>query len=261
MYLKLAAFFLFLFSGIPASAAVPEQVYAAYREFTRFVAANKPAAIARMINYPLERKNPLPDIRNAQEFLQLYPSVIDDSFRLLLAAYDDSVVFEHNGYYGLVGGDFAGDVWMTEDEKIETIRTSKTEGKKADSLTREIQKIFHPSVSRWKENIHTAKTGKLKIRVDLTEADSFRYTAWSNNRLYSEPPDIVLYSREQVFQGSMGGVRYIFRNKGWVYMVDRVDICSDAYRCGLFLRLLRNCHTPDIYDCSEKKVFKLKEIK
>jgi hypothetical protein len=194
--------------------------------------------LSKLIDYPLERQNPLPDIKSPNDFINYYSTLFDSSFKKLLNQYNDSDIFEHNGGYGLVGGGFAGEIWIDEDGKISTINySSKEEQKAKQSLIDKIKKEMYPTVSSWDENILVAKSEKLLIRLDRTDK-GLRYVCWSKGRTIKDSPDIILYDGIEEAQGTMGGWTWTFKNGDWTYIVDDAEMCDEPKNCGLFLQLL-----------------------
>jgi AAA15 family ATPase/GTPase len=235
-------------------AQVPDSVVHKYRQIASFIKENNAKGLSTLIDYPLKRDNPLPDIRTPQEFISYYSTLFDSSFKNKFLCYNDTDIFEHDGSYGLIGGPFNGDIWMYDNCKIETINYSSAEEKKLkDEIISEIKAKMNPSVRNWKENILVAKSAKLLIRIDLTDNDDLRYTCWSKGHNISDEPDIILLNGEKEYKGTMGGVTYTFKNGDWSYAVDEVDICGKPTECGLFLRL--------IFKDVQKNYIKLSETK
>lgn len=199
---------------------------------------NKSQDLSKLITYPLKRPNPIPDITSAKDFIAYYNTLFDDAFRTTLRTYNDTVIFEHNGLYGLVGGAFNGDIWIGDDGKITGINyRSKQELKLKEQLTKQIQGKMYPSVSSWKQNIWVAKSKNLLIRIDETDK-GLRYVSWSHGHSIADKPDIILYHGKEEAQGTMGGWTCTFKNGDWTYEFDDVEMCETDDKCGLFLWLL-----------------------
>ena len=195
--------------------------------------------LSKLIQYPLHRDNPLPDIKTPAEFIRQYPILIDSSFKELLKSYSDSVVFEHHGVYGLVGkGNFYGQMWINDEGKITALNySSKAEQKNKAALIEKQKKMMHPSVRDWEKNILVAKSGKYLIRIDGSDrTDSgFRYVSWSNGKTMKDEPDLILYNGKREFQGTMGGVTWTFKNDEWTYVVDDSEMGESDEYIGYFL--------------------------
>jgi len=219
----------------------------------QLIKEDKAVELSKLIHYPLGRENPLPDINNATDFVKYYSTLFDDAFKKQLKFYDDSVIFEHHDTYGLVGGNFRGEIWMDEDGMITTVNyESAKELTLKQALIAKAKREVHPSVNTWDENIMVCRSEKLLIRLDRTDK-GIRYVCWSKGKQMSEQPDLVLYNGVEEAQGTQGGWTWTFNNNGWTYVVDHADICADVKDCGLFLELL--------YNDELKSKTRLKEIK
>jgi hypothetical protein len=216
--------------------------------------------LAGLINFPLKRENPLPDISTRDEFIMYYPILIDSQFKRKLLDYDDSDIFYHNGSYGLVGGKFWGEIWIDEDGKIETINyRSDKEIELQMHLTSEIQNQIYPSVKAWKKNILVCETEKYLVRVDMLDNDDLRYVAWRKPKIINEKPDVILYNGVQEFQGTMGGVTYTFHNNRYYYQIDEVDMAESENEIGLFLRMYKS--KKDLANFKPLNNFRCRELK
>lgn len=83
--------------------------------------------LSSLIDYPLKRENPLPDIKSSADFISRFRVIFDHSFKQQLSQYNDSDIFEHNGSYGLVGGSFSGEIWINDKGKIKALNYSSAE--------------------------------------------------------------------------------------------------------------------------------------
>jgi hypothetical protein len=222
---------------------VDSEVLGNYRKIIGFIIADDAKSLSQCIQYPLHRDNPLPDIKTPTEFIRQYPILVDSSFKELLKAYSDSVVFEHHGVYGLVGGHkFNGQMWIDEDGKITALNySSEREQKKKAALIEKQKKMMYPRVRDWEKNILVAKSGKYLIRVDGDDrTDSgFRYVSWSNGKTMKDEPDLILYNGKREFQGTMGGVTWTFWNKEWTYVVDDSEMGESDEYIGYFLYIYK----------------------
>lgn len=208
--------------------------------------------LSDLIQYPLKRSNPIPDINNKDAFILYYNVLFDSDFKKKLVTSDYTTNNTIDRYDGF--GLFNGDVWINENGLIITINyNSKQELALIKILEDETKRIINPSLNQWKKNVIVCKSDKFLIRVDLMDDNSLRYVSWNNSKKISDNPDLALYKGIQEFQGTMGGVTYTFKNGDWTYTIDDVRMCESADKCGLFLRLFNK----DV----EKSTTRLKEIK
>ncbi len=232
----LLSFITVLFLNTACQASVDTSIIKHFKHIIQLIESDNSRELSKLIAYPLKRKNPLPDIKNAPIFISHYKSLFDSSFKSLLKQYNDSDVFEHNGSYGLVGGNFSGEIWIDEDGKILGLSTSKTEQKEKEILIPKVKKEMNSSINVWNENVVVGKSEKLLIRVDRTDK-GMRYVCWSNGKTIKDTPNIILYNGIEEAQGTMGGWIWSFKNGDWTYLVHDAEMCEVIKDCGLFLEL------------------------
>jgi hypothetical protein len=204
--------------------------------------------LSEMVEYPIKRPNPIPDINSKEEFILYYPILFDDFFKqaLIKTKFTHENVVDNSRGLGLL----YGDLWLNEKGKIMTVNySSSAEVTLQKKLIDETKSVMHKSVNKWKENIIVCETDKYLIRVDMLDDDSYRYTSWNKPKTISEKPDLVLFNGEQEFQGTMGGVTYTFKNSDWVYIIDDVHMCEYEKNCGLFLRISKDEVLKSEYKC------------
>lgn len=195
--------------------------------------------LSEMVEYPIKRPNPIPNINSKEEFILYYPILFDDFFKqaLIETKFNNENVVDNSRGLGLL----YGDLWLNENGKIITVNyTSSAEVSLQKTLIDETKSVMHKSVSKWKENIIVCETDKYLIRVDILDDDSYRYASWNKPKKISDVPDMVLFHGEQEFQGTMGGVTYTFKNKDLSYVIDDVRMCEYKRNCGLFLRISKD---------------------
>jgi hypothetical protein len=246
-------FALISFLSHSCQASVDPFIIKRFRQIIQLIKSDDAKQLAKLVAYPLNRGNPLPDIKNENDFISSYHMLFDNSFKDLLTQYNDSIIFERNGSYGLVGGGFSGEIWLDEHGKISAINyNSKEEQKAKQILVQRIKKKIHSSVNKWNENVLVAKSEKLLIRIDRTDK-GLRYVSWGKGKTMTDSPDIILYYGLEEARGTMGGWTWTFKSGEWTYVVDDVEMCEEPKDCGLFLEVLFNGQT--------KSTVRLKETK
>ena len=157
------------------------------QEFYHIIALiknDKANELSRLIEYPLRRENPLPNILTAKQFIAYYPTMFDAAFQKKLKMLNDSDIFEREGSYGLVGGIFDGDIWMDENGKVAAVNySSQKEQSLQNDLIKSIQSQMYPTVNSWTDNILVCRSKNLLIRIDDTKSGT-RYVSWSNETYY-----------------------------------------------------------------------------
>jgi hypothetical protein len=208
-----------------------------FRRIIELIETDGGKALSRLVEYPLKRQKPLPDIKNANEFVEYFPVLFDSVFKARLRQFNEKAVFQRNGLYGLVGQNFSGEIWINEEGIIHGINyISAEEERRRQVMIGRIKLQMHPSVRAWNENLYTAKSDKLLIRIDEMD-EGLRYVCWSNNKTMKDTPDIVLFNGIAEPQGTMGGCNYTFVNGDWSYIIKDVAMCEYPQNCGLFLEL------------------------
>jgi hypothetical protein len=218
---------------------ITSSVIRSFRTIASLIRAADKHSLSKLIDYPLARKNPLPKIENQNQFLSRFDLLFDRAFYDKFRQYDDSCIFYHNGYYGLVGGSFHGDIWISHEGKIIAINhESAMELSTRKHLEDSIKATMHESVRDWETNIFFGQTRKYLIRVDETSR-GLRYSSWQAGQHMSDKPSLVLYDGEEEPQGSGGGSFYLFKISPWTYRIEDREMCTEEYPCGWFLTLLK----------------------
>lgn len=198
-------------------------------------------ALSKHIEYPIDRQYPFFDIKSDRDLIARFDELFDSVFlRKLKLCYNDSVIFEHNGDYGLVGGEFAGDLWFDYDGNIiginEESERAETRRKKLEDS---IRLQTHSSIRNWSSNQIVASSNKYLIRIDYV-GDSLRYASWNKGKTQSDKPDLIIMGGKWEQQGTMGGWTWTFVNNGWEYVVDQSNMGESEDYIGLFLYINKN---------------------
>ena len=219
---------------------------------TELIRNNYVQQLAELIEYPLERQNPIPDIQSKEEFILHYPVLFDSDFKLKLTTvkFNTNNTIDRSNGFGLLNGE----IWLNSNGKIIAINQhSAAELELIKDLTYEISTLVHPSVHQWKKNILVCETDKFLIRIDMLEDDSLRYVSWSNNKGIKEKPDLVLLNGKREFHGTSGGETYSFTNSGWRYELDKDVLTEKGEEAGHFLKIFKGEDEIVCYRCEEVK--------
>jgi hypothetical protein len=219
---------------------VPKSIVKKFQTVIEFIKENNAIELSKFVEYPIERGYPIPTIKNKSEFISYYPNLFDKEFIDKLKKFSEQSIFSKNESYGLVGENFSGEIWINENGFITSINYSSLQEKNLKTeLTKKEKASIHPSIRQWNENILIAKSDKLLIRIDQADK-GLRYACWSNGHPMSEAPDLILLNGTEERQGTMGGWKWIFKNKEWEYVIEDVEICGDPNECGLIFSLFFN---------------------
>jgi hypothetical protein len=174
--------------------------------------------IVKMINYPLNRHYPLPDIINEEEMLEKFDHIFDENQIRRIVESDISDVLEWQGktYCGL---------WFSDStERIFDIHSSSFEEKLREKLIEESKQKIHSSLREFADVCLVFETKNYHIRIDdLGLPDypfhNYRYTVWPKGTPESEMPDLVLTDGTYNRPGTML-MAYVFSNSDdYIYVI------------------------------------------
>ncbi len=203
---------------------------------------NRIYALADMVEYPIRRPNPIPDLETKEDFILYYPVIFDDVFKKLLTTSDfnEDNTFSRHGNLGILNGQ----IWLNGEGKIITINYNSDQEKQLlEQLHQEKEAKLHPSVSDWNKNIWVLKNEKFTIRIDLMDDGNYRYVSWNRPKSTSEEPDLILFHGKHTFYGTQGGSGYEFRNHAWTYLVEHIRMAEREEDMGYFIVLSKDGET------------------
>ena len=196
-----------------------EYDYPAIRQFIYWVETDNREALSKHVEYPLSRSHPIPDIENAEEFIERYDEIFDEKLISMIVNSDLGEDWKGAGWCGVMLK--LGQLWLHYDGELHAINyKSEFEQAKQIELIEEDRTRLHPSIRKFKRPIFEWKTKSYIIRVDEIDDWDYRYTSWSIDKQLSDRPDIVLYNGGLHHQGSGGNHNYDFKNGKYIYRVD-----------------------------------------
>jgi hypothetical protein len=199
------------------------------KKILNLIAQNKSVELSKIVEYPLKRPNPIPDIKNAKEFVAYYPNLFGTKFKKLIPKFSQKEVFVKNDLYGMVSDVFTGEIWFDETGKIVSINYfSDKEMALEKSLTKMVQSVIHPSVNQWESNVFVGQSKNLLVRVDRLSNGDLRYVSWSKGKSISQKPDLVIPDGEMVQEGTLGGKFWRFKNNDWEYSIVNQEACANC---------------------------------
>lgn len=220
--------FIFLFFVSVSYAQIPDDGYRMAKKILNLIAQNKPAELAKLVNYPLSRPNPIPDIKNQAEFIAYYPNLFDAKFKKMIVPIKQDHLMERNGIYGFVGDPFAGEIWFDDRGIVSINYSSDKEQSLQKTLDKMVKATIHPSVNQWESNVFVAKSKNLLVRVDEMPNGDLRYSSWSKGKPINQKPDLVLYNGTKEILGSMGNITWTFSNENWLYIFNNYLECESC---------------------------------
>ncbi|WP_255080227.1 hypothetical protein [Lacihabitans sp. CCS-44] len=230
--LLIVAFTAIFFSSF---AQDPKEGYAIGKKILNLINQNKATELAEMVNYPLQRLSPVPDIKNEKEFVAYFPILFDAKFKKLIPKFSQKEVMARNGMFGMVGEVFNGEIWYDESGIYTVNYNSDKEMALEKALNDKTKTIIHPSLRDFETNILMLKSKNLELRIDYTKDGKCRYASWSKGKAISQKPDLILVGAQEISDGHPPYPFYVFKNKNWKYTVTEEFECED---CDMLDRML-----------------------
>lgn len=204
------------YERLMSSDSIPQSI----KNIVKAVNDNNPSEFAKMVDYPLERPYPLKDIRNKEEMIAYYNTIMDDSLRnvILNSTPED---WEEYGWRGYSVGD-GSYLWVDEtiyamdylSEKEKNVLDSLNKIEK-NSLPKQIRNGWTPVIT-----LLSKETGKI-YRIDMftsvnaEEGHKYRLSIYEDNKDRNSllnMPDRILNGNIEV-EGSANVICYSFHEK------------------------------------------------
>jgi len=191
-------------------------------------------SISRMISFPFRRYYPVPDIKNAKEFIDRYNEIFDDSLQRIIVESDIHKDWSEMGWRGIML--FRGIIWLdTNGRLIGVNNESKYEHDKRIRIINQQKDLLYESIKDFKEPIFVWETKKFRIRVDKLEDDTYRYASWEIGKGQNEKPDLILTNGEIVFNGNGGNHEFLFKSGAFEYKCDVIVLGTAASPSGYLI--------------------------
>ena len=199
---------------------------------------NKVNELAALIEYPLVREYPLPDINDKEKFIKYYKKYFGtdliEAVKKIKVTKDNIIYVPSEESYGIN----RGELWFSEKGKIVAINVMPAKEKTLqDSLAENIRSKMHPSVTKWAYHVLDGKTDKVLIWVDDMPDGKSRYIAWNLPKKMSDKPDLII--NDGTFHGTRWVSNYTFINKEWKYELE-IDTITDEDDTKGYLTISKN---------------------
>lgn len=176
------------------------------------------AELATLVNYPLERKIPVPWIKNEKEFIQRFDELFDAAYvdELAKGNMDDWTVgnITRIGYKEY-------DIYMF-DSLIDGVNYQSPKEKiRQQALIQKEKENLHPTLRRFEQPIFKVVTDNFLIRIDEIKPGLYRYAAWKRGASEASRPDLVLQNDSITELSSGGNHAYPFNNGPYRYVIHR----------------------------------------
>jgi hypothetical protein len=229
--------FLIDFSVFSQSDLLPQEIVNKIYHLVDLVKNDHIVELASLIEFPIIMDDPIPEIKSQDEFILIYPNLIDSVFKEKLVNLKKSDIFLDDIFQSF--GLFNGEIYVNSNGKIKRINyRSKAILELRKQLTNELISNAYPTIMAWKENILVCQNEKLRFRIDLMPNDSLRFILWNRPKGLSSQPDLILLNGIQESRGTYGGWTYTFPNDEKSYIIDDIQLCGSGVDCGIFLRIM-----------------------
>jgi len=173
-------------------------------------------SISKIISFPFRRYYPIPDIKNAKEFIDRYNEIFDDSLQKIIVESDIHKDWSEMGWRGIML--FRGILWLDTNGRLIGVNyESKYEHDNRISIINQEKSHLYESIKDFKEPIFVWETQKFRIRVDILENNTYRYASWKISKGQNEKPDLIITNGEIVFNGNGGNHEYLFKSGAFEY--------------------------------------------
>lgn len=169
-----------------------------------------------LVEFPFRRKYPLPDIKNATEFIEKYDEIFDKSLTNAIVNSDIQNDWSVVGWRGLMLDN--GILWLGHDGQLIAVNyQSSSERNKREKLIENDKKSIHESLKKFEQPKLLLETEKFRIRIDELSPGVYRYASWSINSTMNEKPDLVIENGGWTPEGSGGNNMYEFVSGDYKY--------------------------------------------
>ena len=175
--------------------------------------------ISKIVNYPLSREYPIPEIKNEVDFKKRFSQVFDAK---IINQISNSKIDQWSevGWRGIMLDN--GDIWMDTDGKISALNyQSAFEKNQKNSIVVNDKKNLFPSLKQYKSPTYKLTTKSYLIRIDELSNGKYRYASWKLGKKESTKPDLILTNGEIQMDGSGGNHSIIFKKGEYVYTIYR----------------------------------------
>lgn len=168
--------------------------------------------LSEAVSYPFQRKHPLSDIENKEDFLSLQNELFDDSLINMISNSRPDSNWYAIGSRGLRL--MRGQIWLNNSGELIGInyQTELAKTKEIDLIEadRESLPVF---LQEYERPVLTMDAEKWVIRIDQVKGMSYRFVGWiQGNRNPNRDAVEIIFNGFLEYQGSGGNHTYTFTN-------------------------------------------------
>lgn len=175
--------------------------------------------ISKIVNYPLHREYPIPDVKNDTDFKKRFNQIFDAKI-INQISNSKKEQWSEVGWRGIMFSD--GDVWINENGKIIAVNyQSPFETNQKNNIIINEKKNLYPSLRNFRIPVYKFHTKNYLIRIDQLDNGSHRYASWKLGKKEYTKPDLLLTNGELQFDGSGGNHTITFKKGEFSYIIYR----------------------------------------
>ena len=188
-------------------------------------------SVSNLVYYPLERKYPLPPVKNKQDFLDRYEDIFDSKLQQEIINSNPLTDWSGMGFNGIMLHN--GTLWIDYDGMLFRLNyQSEKESRMRKKIIEAERKTLHESIQAYEQPILIMETSTYKIRIDDLGNENYRYASWKLDNKINDKPDLILTDGSILAYGSGGNHAYIFTNGNF------------RYECGIWLMRQKGDNSP-----------------
>lgn len=226
-YLYVCFFTVTLFSNSKATEKLAISDQLAIRKVITTIASSDKEAISKIVDYPLKRQYPLPNIKNEKDFQERFEQLFDEA---LLKEIKNSSInrdWAEAGWRGIMFSN--GKLWIDETGKIIAVNYETNKQKQLRKmLVDNERKALHESLREYEKPVLRESGKDYEYRVDLLKEkeQNYRLVLWKKGERQNSKPVLVLENGKLKFDGSGGNHHYIFVKQKLIYVVDAAIVAA-----------------------------------
>ena len=184
-------------------------------------------AISNQINYPLDRKSPIPSVNNKQEFKLRFNEIFDSTLINMISKSKISQ-WSEVGWRGIMLDN--GQVWIDSysGKIIAVTYQSDFEKQQMQQLIQKEKDKLFSSLKIFERPKYKIQTKHFYIRIDELKGNKFRYASWKIGSIESTKPNIILENGILEHEGTYGNHFITFKNGEYKYIVYRSFIGEES---------------------------------